>query len=201
MSPRSCRRRRVVVAILASLVLVTTACGGGSEESAGAGDGLSITDGGGSTDADSGGDAAVDPATSEGDPAPEIAFTYFDGSAGTLDDFSGRPLVLNFFASWCAPCVAEMPEFQAVFSELDGQVAFLGFNVQDDPSDADALVEQTGVTYTLARDEDASIHQSFRGFVMPTTVFIAADGTVAHRWAGALTGEQLREIIAEEFGV
>lgn len=206
MSPRHAPQRRTpVLAMLVSLVVIVAACGGGddSDEAADPHEGLVVTPGEATTD-DAPGAAATagpDEGDSRDEPAPDITFTYFDGSEGSLDDFAGRPLVVNFFASWCAPCVAEMPEFQEVFTELDGQVAFLGFNVQDDPADADALVERTGVTYELARDDDASVHQSFSGFVMPTTVFIAPDGTIAHSWAGALTGDQLRDIIAEELGV
>lgn len=139
--------------------------------------------------------------TSDDPPAPPIEFTYFDGTAGTLADFAGKPLVINFFASWCAPCVAEMPDFQAVFEEVGAEVPFLGFNVADDPTDADALVERTGVRYAVARDDTQGIFQAFRGFAMPTTVLIDAAGDIAARWAGPLSSDRLRELIAEEFGV
>ena len=146
-------------------------------------------------------EAPEEPPSANGDPAPEIAFTYFDGSAGTLDDFAGTPLVVNFWASWCAPCVAEMPDIEDVFQDVSADVAFLGFNVTDSRGDADELIERTGVTYTIAEDPNGEIHRAFRGFAMPTTILIAADGTVTRSHAGAISGEQLRGFIAEDFGL
>lgn len=198
---RLSRRRPLrLLSLFVALATLAAACGGGGDGGAAPasdGDGaLTITP----EDPDAGPRVGPDD-ESDDPPAPEIEFTYFDGTDGTLDDFAGQPLVVNFWASWCAPCVAEMPEFQAVFEEVGTEVPFLGFNVADDPDDADALVETTGVTYELARDETQAIFQAFRGFAMPTTVLIDENGRLAVRWAGPLTGEQLREMIAEEFGV
>ena len=65
---------------------------------------------------------------------------------------------------------------------------------------ADELIERTGVTYTIAEDPDGVIHRAFRGFAMPTTILISADGTVARSHAGAISADQLRGFIAEDFG-
>jgi thiol-disulfide isomerase/thioredoxin len=194
----------VLLTVIVAIALIAAACGsddtataagrdspGGEDES-----GLTITP----DDPDATPDVGAED-TSDDPPAPRIEFTYFDGTAGTLEDFAGKPLVVNFFASWCPPCVAEMPDFQAIFEEVGAEVPFLGFNVLDDPADADALVERTGVRYAVARDDTQGIFQAFRGFAMPTTVLIDADGTIATRWAGPLSADQLRELIAQEFGV
>lgn len=202
-NPARARGRRLVIAAVA-IALIAAACGGDDTATSAGGDPAGNEDGDGLTITPDDPDAAPDLGaedTSDDPPAPRIEFSYFDGTAGTLDDFAGRPLVVNFFASWCAPCVAEMPDFQAVFEEVGAEVPFLGFNVLDDPADADALVERTGVRYALARDDTQGVFQAFRGFAMPTTVLIDADGTIATRWAGPLTADQLRELIAEEFGV
>ena len=128
-------------------------------------------------------------------PTPVVDFAWFDGAPGSTAEFAGRPTVLNFWASWCPPCIAEMPEFEAVSQTLAGKVAFVGLNVGDERDAANQMVAQTGVTYPLADDPDSEIFRSFGGFVMPTTVFLNAQGQVAHVWAGALTGDELRILI------
>lgn len=144
--------------------------------------------------------AAVDPTDIELDaearpPAPDADFVWFDGSPGSIRELQGSPTVLNFWASSCPPCVAEMPEFEEVYQELRDQVAFVGMNTGDRREAAERLVEQTGVSYPLAEDGDNTVFRSFQGFVMPTTVFIDADGGVAFAWAGVLTGDELRRLI------
>jgi len=179
------------------VAIIAVACGGGdSEQSDDESDGGLTVDPADESDAS----ASEEPPTPNGDAAPEIAFTYFDGTAGTLDDFAGTPVVVNFWGSWCAPCVAEMPDLEVVFNEVSPQVAFLGFNVTDRRDDADELIERTGVSYTMAEDPDGEIHRAFRGFAMPTTILIAADGTVTRAHAGSLSADQLRDFIAEDFG-
>lgn len=130
-----------------------------------------------------------------GDPAPDVEFTYFDGSSGSFDDFTGKPLVLNFFAEWCGPCVAEMPELQTVSEEYAGDVDFLGMDVNDPLENGRAIVERTGVEYPAARDPAGDIAAAFRVQNMPTTVFLDAEGNVVRVWIGQIHGDELREII------
>jgi cytochrome c-type biogenesis protein len=126
-------------------------------------------------------------APSEGVPAPEITFEYFDGGSGSLADFAGRPVVLNFWASWCPACVAEMPDFQAAHEQLGDQVVFLGMDMQDiSREDALGLVESTGVEYILADDPTGEIFQAFGGFSMPTTVFINRNGEIVDTHNGTI---------------
>jgi len=154
---------------------------------------------GGSDDATptSGGDSTTD--AEWGASLPDATFTYFDGAVGTFDDFEGNPTVVNFFASWCGPCVLEMPDFEEVFQVYGDEVNFVGFDTQDDLEDGRNIAETTGVTYTLASDPDGSIYAAFGGFGMPTTVFIDADGEVGDMHTGLLQGDALRDKIDQEF--
>jgi thiol-disulfide isomerase/thioredoxin len=134
-----------------------------------------------------------------GQPSLDVPFTYFDGRAGNLADFAGRPLVINFWASWCPACVAEMPDFETVHDALGDRVAFLGLAMQETDQDAArALIEQTGVTYSLGQDPDGSIFASFGGIAMPTTVLIDEKGTVVETHHGALFARDLEAIIRAE---
>ncbi|MFQ5556796.1 MAG: TlpA family protein disulfide reductase, partial [Acidimicrobiales bacterium] len=126
----------------------------------------------------------------------DVPFATFEGGTRTLAEYSGQPLVLNFFAAWCPSCVSEMPDFEAVHQELGDEVAFIGMSQDFDPADALALVEATGVTYDLGWDPDLALYGEFGGFAMPTTVFVSADGEVVEVFAGALTADALRAKIA-----
>jgi cytochrome c biogenesis protein CcmG, thiol:disulfide interchange protein DsbE len=148
-----------------------------------------------------------DPASDEGAKGslgralPNLVLRDFDGGELTFGDYAGRPLVVNFWASWCPPCAAEMPDFERVHESVGERVAFLGVNMRDDRNLAEDLAESTGVTYRLAEDPQGRLFQTFETAGMPTTVFIDADGTVVDVVAGQLTEAELRERIGSEFGV
>jgi cytochrome c biogenesis protein CcmG, thiol:disulfide interchange protein DsbE len=142
-------------------------------------------------------------------PAPDEVFALppatLEGFAGAPDvnvaDFRGEPLVVNFWATWCAPCVKEMPDLQEVAAQAEGKVAFLGIDVEDAPPNAEPFVEQLGITYPLALDPRREYSRQVNNFGMPTTLFVDADGLVRYRHTGALDADQLRALIAEHFAV
>ncbi len=134
-----------------------------------------------------------------GAEAPRVEMASFDGGTVNLAQFEGKPLVMNFWASWCPQCVAEMPDFERVFQDLKGDVQFLGVNQSDNRSSAEDLALETGVTYPLAADPNGEVFTAFRGAGMPTTVFIDGDGRVVDVVTGQLSAEQLREYIERSF--
>lgn len=153
--------------------------------------------------ASSGGDDGSEAtATGSGVLAPDLALPNFDGQTVRLADFRGEGLVVNFWASWCPPCRAEMPGFEQVYQRYRGTgVAFLGINLTDDPVSALRVVEETGVTYPLAQDADGTAFAAFGGFGMPTTVFISSDGEILERYTGLLTASQLEQRIESHFEI
>ena len=146
-------------------------------------------------------DADISPEASDGTDLSDLSFDLFDGGTGTVADYEGTPLVVNFFASWCPPCVREMPEFQDVFERLDGQVAFLGLSQDQSPQDALALVEATGVTYDVGWDLDLEVYGATGSIAMPTTAFVSPSGELLDTFAGALDTEALAELIEDTLGV
>ena len=155
--------------------------------------------------------APADPATSielrpadevpSGDPL-DIEFTDPDGDTGTIRDrLDGVPVVVNFFASWCPPCIKEMPDFESVSADFGERVDFLGLAVTDRPEDARRIVDETGITYPWARDVRGDIAGAVGVVQMPTTIFVSADGTVAEVHAGAVDEDDLRRLVEEHLGV
>jgi len=133
--------------------------------------------------------------------AGNSAFVYFDGSLGTLGDYEGTPLVVNFWASWCPSCISEMRSaFLPVQERLGDDIAFLGLNLQDDRDSAVAMVEETGVLFDLAEDPDGDVYVQLGGIGMPYTVFIDETGRIVDSHNGPLDEVQLETRIMEAFG-
>jgi thiol-disulfide isomerase/thioredoxin len=140
------------------------------------------------------------------EPAPEVTLTDFDGESFSLQSYEGRPVVMNFWASWCPFCVAEMPGFEKVHRAVSEEVVFLGIDQCESCQGgsrkaAERLARETGVTYRLAEDPNGSVFVAFGGSSMPTTIFIDADGRVVEHVGGMMSEEQLRDYIARLFGV
>lgn len=160
--------------------------------------------GGGDDDGSAAPDAAVTIPLTPSDPVDpdEATFTEFGGDVVALSSLRGTPMVVNFFASFCTPCITEMPELEEVHQELGDQVAFLGLAVADREDEARDLVERTEVTYRTAQDRDGSVIEALgAGTRLPATVLLDADGNVVARHLGQLDADDLRELLREELGI
>lgn len=141
-----------------------------------------------------------DAGTGSGDVAG-VTFTTFEGDEVALSSLAGTPVLVNFFASTCVPCVTEMPALQAVHEQLGDQVLFLGLAMQDRPEDAQALIERTGVTYRTAQDKDGSVITALGGTVLPTTVLLDAGGKIVASHSGQLDEDGLRSFLDDGLGI
>lgn len=131
-----------------------------------------------------------------------IELEGFDGGDKVkLSSFEGKPLVLNYWASWCLFCIEEMPDFQTVYEEVADEVAFLGVNIQDSPSNAKDLLEVTEISYPVASDPEGDVYLDLGGRSMPTTVFVDERGEIVERFSGPLSATQLRERITHNFAI
>jgi thiol-disulfide isomerase/thioredoxin len=115
--------------------------------------------------------------------------------------YDDRPLVINFFASWCPNCVAEMPEFERVHDLLGNRVAFLGVSQSDARAASIDLARETGITYDAAIDERGEFFRAIGGQGMPTTIFVQPGGEIGEIWVGALDADKLQQLVADNFGV
>ena len=124
-----------------------------------------------------------------GAPAADFELRLFGGDLLTMSDLKGKVVVLNFWASWCPPCRAEMPDFEEMWREMrDDGVVFVGVAVSDSPKEARAFVEATGVTYPVGVDPSGSIASDYRVLSLPTTFLIDREGREARRFGLANRG-------------
>jgi len=147
------------------------------------------------------GTVTLTPADGSADDSDGVSFTTFEGDTVALSSLRGTPVLVNFFASTCVPCITEMPDLEAVHQEVGDQVTFLGLALQDRPDDARALIARTGVTYRTAQDKDGSVIAALGGTVLPTTVLLDADGSVLATRSGQLDAADLRSLLADELGL
>ena len=127
-----------------------------------------------------------------------VKFSAADGSEVSLSSMSGTPIVVNMWATWCTPCVKEMPAFDEVASSTDG-VRIIGVNVGDSAEDAAAFAADLGVTYEQFTDPDGNLSTALSVSGLPATAFIDADGKVADVHQGAYTAPELRDAITQHF--
>lgn len=128
------------------------------------------------------------------DLAPDFTLTALDGTPFTLSDHRGEVVILNFWATWCLPCLAEMPTLEALQQELgDDGLQIVG--ISQDTGGADEIrpfAEQLAVTYPLLPDPAFNVSTRYGGVpVLPTTIVIDREGHIVQSEYGALTRRKL----------
>lgn len=109
----------------------------------------------------------------EGRPAPEFEMALLGGGTMASGDLRGKPVVFNFWASWCIPCREEAPALEAAWRKYNDQgVVFVGVNVQDSVEDAQSFVDEFGLTYPSIRDTDLKLWREFGVRGLPETFFV-----------------------------
>lgn len=121
------------------------------------------------------------PAPRKGFLAPDIQLTTLDGQTARLKDFRGSAVILNFWASWCPPCKAEMPALQQIHTQFQGKnLIVLGINAtsQDQLDTAAQFLQENGLTFPVSYDFDGSAMEKYLVRALPTTFFIDAQGVI-----------------------
>ena len=120
--------------------------------------------------------------------APDFDLNLLEGGNFKLSNYKGKPVVVNFFASWCAPCGAESPVLDKVYRDyLPKGVSFVGVAVNDTESKALKFIEKHGLTFPAGLDKTGEIKDAFGVYGMPTTYFINGDGMISYLHPGAVT--------------
>lgn len=164
-----------------------------------------------SGEADGSGQNSADGATSENEeyiPVPAIDFTLTDqyGNSHTLSDYKGKTVFLNFWATWCGPCRAEMPDIQKLYEEYqeqeDPEVVILGiaaphYGYEGSQEDIEAFLEENEYTYPVVMDPGGKIFEEYGVYSFPTTFMIDTEGNVFGYASGQLNEDIMRDIIEQ----
>ena len=128
---------------------------------------------------------------------PDFTVYDIDGNEVKLSDFFGKPIVLNFWASWCGPCKMEMPDFNEKFQELGNEVQFLMVNMTEGDREtveiASEFIKAQGYTFPVFYDTAAEAAYTYGVYSLPTTYFIDAGGYAVARANSAIDGETLQK--------
>lgn len=126
---------------------------------------------------------------SEGDSAPDFTAETIGSGEFKLSDQSDKVVILNFWATWCSPCVGEMPAFQRLYEEYGDTLAVLAVNCMEDKESVDKFASDNGYTFPIAYDEEGDICRKYPSDGIPYTVIIGTDGKVAKLYVGAADAE------------
>ncbi len=143
--------------------------------------------------------AGLPAAPAVGHPAPDFTLVTVTGETFSLSALNGKPVVLNFWATWCPPCRAELPELQAAGSRYGDQVIIAGVNQAEPPDDVRAFAGQLGLTYPIPLDEAAVVSRQYAVRSLPTTFFIDRRGIIRRIQSGPVTEATLAQALGAIF--
>ncbi|TFE03898.1 TlpA family protein disulfide reductase [Jeotgalibacillus salarius] len=133
--------------------------------------------------------------TLELNEAPDFILAMQDGTELTKQDFSGKPLILNFWTSWCPPCIEEMPELKK-FTRDHPDINLIGVNLTKEEFKKESafnFIDDHQINFPIALDEDGDLQKVFRIFTIPITVVITPDGRIYETFFGPVTAQQLEK--------
>ena len=137
----------------------------------------------------------------EGVAAPDFTGELMDGTSITLSELQGKPVIINFWATWCGPCVKEMPAFERLKDDFGDKIGIIAVNCGDDAETVKDFVEENGYTFLVVLDEEYSISMLYPTNSIPYTVVLDAEGKVTHISTGALDADTMYERYKEALGV
>ncbi len=135
----------------------------------------------------------------KGDVAPDFTATLTDGSTFTLSEHKDEVVLINFWATWCPPCVAELPDFEKLAGENIDNFTLIAVNCTEDEKTVDAFIEKNGYTFKVAYDADYTIGMKYPTDGIPYTV-IVKDGIITMIYLGRNSYETFKKAIEENLG-
>ncbi len=183
---KALKKAAIFAVVLALLTVLLSGCGNNPADDTGkTNDGGVVADGADNADSDDSSVPETYEELSEGDSAPDFTAETVGGGEFKLSEQSDKVVILNFWATWCPPCVGEMPAFQKLYDEYGDTLAVLAVNCLEDKETVDKFASDNGYTFPIAYDEDGDINMKYPTDGIPYTVIIGTDGKAAKIYVGA----------------
>ena len=142
-------------------------------------------------------DSAQSEQTQPQDQAPDFTVYDLDGNAYRLSDFRGKPVILNFWASWCGPCKSEMPAFDEKYAAYGDQIHFLMVNLTDGSQETQekgfGYIQEQGFAFPVYYDLDMSAAMAYSVTSIPVTYFVDSEGYLTAWYPGAMNSDILQQ--------
>lgn len=132
----------------------------------------------------------------KGQPAPDFTLATLDGGEATLSDYAGQVVVVNFWATWCPPCKAEMPDIHDYYlANQDKGFTVLAVNAQEDTATVNRFIESTDFTFPILLDSHGDVEQQYQVRSFPSTFVIDRDGKIVYIHIGLISPEALASAV------
>jgi thiol-disulfide isomerase/thioredoxin len=142
----------------------------------------------------------AEPAPKSGSPAPDFELSALDGGVHKLSDHLGKPVFINFWATWCKPCILEMPNLQKYYEQYGDQFEILAINAGESEWDVSQFVKDMGLSFPVILDQQSKIAVLYKVQGFPTTYIISSDGIIQGVHIGMLSEKKIGEYL-ESVGV
>ena len=136
-----------------------------------------------------------------GNKAPDFTAELIDGSSLALSDLKGKPVIINFWATWCGPCVREMPAFERLKEDFGDEIGIIAVNCGDDADTVKDFVDENGYTFPVALDENYEVAMLYPSNSIPYTVVLDANGKITHVSTGAYDADTMYDRYKEALGL
>jgi thiol-disulfide isomerase/thioredoxin len=136
-----------------------------------------------------------------GSLAPDFTLNTLDNRAVKLSQFRGKPVLINFWATWCPPCEAELPMLQQTYQANQDKLVILGVNMREDADTVAGRVDKAGLKYPVVLDGNGDVTNRYQVRVFPTSLFIDKNGIVQRIILGPLTEDTIRSALERVYSI
>lgn len=127
-----------------------------------------------------------------GSKAPDFELKTLTGETVKLSNLKGKKVMLNFWATWCPPCKAEMPEMEQFYKGAGKDIVILAVNI-DPQLDVQGFINENGITFTIPLDEKDEVNERYRVLSIPTTYFIDSKGVIQNKYTGGMNLDAMKQ--------
>ncbi len=137
----------------------------------------------------------------KGSMAPDFTLTTLTGDRAKLSDYRGKKVIVNFWATWCPPCKAEIPHIEEFYKEnKDNNITVLAVNLttaEKNKNDVQKFVKDQGLTFPVLLDQKGDIGNLYQAFTIPTSFFIDANGVIQEKFVGPMSKETMQTLVSK----